>query len=106
MPNQVDIIVVERRDNTDRVAFGNAALASCRAIRAIEGVTSAKFYWYFSDSIVFIAEGERDALDKLADNDDYLRATFEISDMGRIVQNMRLNDPRAGQDNYQRAGRA
>ncbi len=106
MPNQVDINVVERRDNTDRVAFGNAALASCRAIRAIEGITSAKFYWYFADSIVFIAEGERDALDKIADNAGYLQAIFEISDMGRIVQTMRLSDPRAGQDNYERAGRA
>ncbi len=106
MPNEIEITVFERRDNTDRVAFGNAALAFCRAIRAIEGITSAKFYWYPADSIVFIAEGERDALDKLNDNDDYLRALFEVSDMARRVQIMRLIEPRAGQDNYQRAGRA
>ena len=105
MPNQVEITVFERRDNTDRVAFGNAALASCRATRAIEGITAAKFYWYPADSIVFMAEGERDVLDKLADNDDYVRTVLEVSDMGRRVQIMRLIDPRAGLDNYQRAGR-
>ena len=106
MPNQVEIIVYERRDNTDRVAFGNAALASCRAIRAIEGITSAKFYWYYANSIVFIAEGERDVLDKLADNDHYVRALFEFNDMSRLVRIMRLIDPRTGQETYQRAGRA
>ena len=106
MPNQVEITVYERRDNTDRVAFGNAALASCRATRAIEGITSAKFYWYYANSIVFIAEGERDALDKFPDNDDYVRAMFEVNDMGKLVQIMRLFDPRTGQETYQRAGRA
>ena len=106
MPNQVEIIIYERRDNTDRVAFGNAALAFCRAFRAIEGVTSAKFYWYYANSIVFIVEGERDALDKIGDNDDFGRAFFEINDMGRLVQMMRLSDPRTLQETYQRAGRA
>ncbi len=106
MPNQVEIIIYERRDNTDRVAFGNAALAYCRAFRAIEGVTSAKFYWLYANSIVFIAEGERDVLDKLADNDDWDRALFEVEDMARRVQTMRLSDPRTGQETYQRAGRA
>ncbi len=106
MPNEIEITVFERRDNTSRTAFGNAALASCRAIRAIEGITSAKFYWYPADSIVFMAEGERDALDKLADNDNYLRTFLEVSDMGRRVQIMRLIDPRTGQETYQRTGRA
>ncbi len=105
MPNQVEITVYERRDNTDRAAFGNAALASCRALRAIEGITSAKFYWYYADSIVFMAEGEQDALDKLGNNENYVRAFFEFSDMSRQVQIMRLIDPRTGQERYQRSGR-
>ena len=106
MPNQLDIKVIERRDNTDRVEFGNAAMDCCRAIRRIDGIISAKFYWLLADSIVFIAEGEREVLDKIEINADYLRTGFAISDMGRFVQVMRLNDPWAGQDNYQRAGRA
>lgn len=105
MPNQVEIMVVERRDSTDRVEFANAALSSCRAVRGMDGINSAKFYWHLADSIVFIMEGERDVLDKLEENPDYLQASFAISDLGRVVQNMRCNDPRAGQDNYERAGR-
>ncbi|MBW1711077.1 MAG: hypothetical protein JRJ73_14555 [Deltaproteobacteria bacterium] len=54
----IQLVVWERRDGADRVDLGNAALAWCRAARAVEGVHSSKFYWYGPDTIVFLTEGE------------------------------------------------
>lgn len=54
----IQLSVWERRDNGDRETMGNIALELCRITRRLKGITSSRFYWYGSESIVFLNEGE------------------------------------------------
>ena len=100
----IQLFSFERRDATDREDFGNAAYAACKAARAQEGIVSARFFWAGADTIVFLNEGSGDALDSQPSADS-MKALFELSDMARLTMNQRLLDPRAGVDNYRKAGR-
>lgn len=97
-------VVMERRDNADREAFGNAAVAVCKASRGQDGISSARFFWYTADTIVFLVEGDTAALDAPG-TPESAAAGFVMSDLARLVSNWRLLDPRAGVENYRRAGR-
>lgn len=103
----IQLTVMERRDNADRRELGNTVLALCRAARARDGITSSKFYWYWTDTIVVVTEGETAALDApgTAAPEEYARAGFALADMARLVMNWRLAEPRAGEETYRRAGR-
>ena len=100
----IQIMVCERRDNADRMELGNAALAACRSIRARAGISSSRFYWYLTDTVVILTEGEASALDAPGDAE-YARTGFELTDLARVTINMRLVDPRAGVETYKSAGR-
>jgi|SaaInl7_200m_RNA_FD_contig_21_1864107_length_752_multi_12_in_0_out_0_2 hypothetical protein len=100
----IQLVIVERRDNADREELGNAAFAACKAARAQEGIISSRFFWSGADNIVFLTEGSADALDAPA-GAEASKATFEISDRARVTTTMRLLDPRAGVENYRKAGR-
>jgi len=102
MPIQLQVL--ERRDGADRRELGNTALAACRAARAREGVSSARFYWYLADTVVILTEGEATALDAPGSAEG-ARAAFALADMARLVMNWRLVEPRAGEETYRRAGR-
>ena len=101
--------VWERRDNADRNALANAALDLCRATRATDGIRSARFYWNGADAVVFLTDGERQALNDLGDGAkmtaDQARAVFTLSDQARATESRRLAEPGAGAEIYQRAGR-
>ena len=101
--------VWERRDNADRNALANAALDLCRASRAIEGIRSSRFYWNGADAVVFLTDGETQALNDLGNGAkmtaDRARAIFTLSDLARATASMRLAEPRAGEEAYRRAGR-
>ena len=100
----IQLYVCERRDNADRMALGNAALAACRSIRAREGINASRFYWYGADTVVILTEGEAAALDAPGDAD-YARAAFDLMDLARMTMNWRLTDPGSGEETYRRAGR-
>ena len=100
----IQLMVCEHRDNADRMELGNAALAVCRSIRAKEGISSSRFYWYLTDTVVILTEGEASALDSPADAE-YARAGFELADLAKLTMNLRLIDPRTGMETYQSAGR-
>ncbi len=51
----------ERRDDADRDDLGRAALAACRAARAVEGVRSSHFYWVDADTIATVTDAEAGA---------------------------------------------
>ena len=97
-------VIMERRDNADREALGNAAVAVCKASRVQDGISSARFFWYGADTIVFLIEGDGAALDGPG-TPESAAAAFAMSDLARLVSNWRLIDPRAGVDTYRRAGR-
>lgn len=105
MPIQLNVF--ERRDNADREALADAAMAMCRASRAREGITSSRFYWHRSETIVFLTEGEAAALDTMEQGapEDFYRAGFALFDLAREIINWRLLDPRVGEKSYRAAGR-
>jgi len=106
MPIQLQVF--ERRDSADRRELGNTALAVCRAIRAREGISSSRFYWNWTDTIVVVTEGETAALDSSFGTDwpeEHARAGFALADIARLVMSWRLFEPRAGEEMYRRAGR-
>ena len=107
MPIQIQ--VWERRDSADRNALANAALDICRASRATEGIRSSRFYWSGADTVVFLTDGETQALNDLGDGSkvtaDQARALFTLSDLARATDSRRLAEPGAGQEIYRRAGR-
>jgi len=49
----IQLSVLERRDNADRMEIASAALTLCRAYRKQEGIVSSRFFWYGADTIVF-----------------------------------------------------
>jgi len=97
----------ERRDNADRRAMGNTALELCRILRKRDGITSSRFYWYGTETIVVLTEGEAAALDTPSQGApaDYARVGFALADMARNILNWRLADPRTGEETYRQAGR-
>ena len=105
MPIQLNIY--ERRDNGDREAMGNLALAMTRIVKAREGIRSSRFFWYRWDNIVFITEGEAEALNSpgSAAPGDMARAVFDLADNARETLNWRLSEPQASEGTYRAAGR-
>ena len=101
--------VWERRDSADRNGLGNAALDLCRTSRAVEGIRSSRFYWNGTDAVVFLTDGETEALNNLGDGAkvtaDRARALFTLSDLAKATLSMRLAEPRAGEEIFRRAGR-
>ena len=101
----IQLTVFERRDNADRDALGNAALALCRAVRARDGIRSSRFYWIGADNIAILTEGEAAALDAEDTRPELDRALFALTDLARGTTSWRLLEPRAGVEAYRRAGR-
>ena len=103
----ISIGIWERRDNGDREAMGNTALELCRIIRRRDGITSARFYWSLSETMVFLIEGEAVALDTpgQAAPAEYSRAGLAFADNARQVLNIRLAEPREALGTYRAAGR-
>jgi len=102
----IQLTAYERRDNTDRRAMGNKALEICRIVRTTEGIRSARFYWYGTETVVFLMEGETAALDAPGgERPEYGQAGFDLADMAKNILSWRLIEPRAGEDAYRAAGR-
>lgn len=103
----IQLMIWERRDNGDRETMGNTALELCRIMRRRDGITSSKFYWSLSETIVFLTEGEAAALDTSgqAAPADYYRAGLAFGDNARQVLNIQLAEPRDALETYRAAGR-
>jgi len=101
--------VWERRDSGNRETMGNAALEMCRIWRKAKGITISRFYWYGTDSIAFLTEGEAAALSNPGFPADQLtkfgQQGFIIADNARQTLNMRLVEPRDAVASYRTAGR-
>ena len=104
MPKQAQFAVWERRDNTDRNDFANAALAMCRSIKAMDDVTSSKFYWYNADTIVIWTEGEASAFDYRPEPN-AAKAAFALSDLARPKMSWRLADAKLGEEIFKSSGK-
>jgi hypothetical protein len=103
----IQLTIYERRDNGSREVMGNTAVEACRIIRKLKGITSSRFYWTGTESIVFLTEGEAAALNTIAQvvGADYWRLGFTLADNARVTLNMRLADPRESLQTYRAAGR-
>jgi hypothetical protein len=94
----------ERRDNADREALGNAALAYCRAVKAREGMRSSRFFWLSADRVV--VQTEADSAQAFDQPDaDTAKALFALSDLARVVDTERWIDARDANAAYRSAGR-
>ena len=102
----VSLTIYERRDNTDIAALGDAAFELCRACKKLEGVETAKFYWYSTDTVVIWVEGEN--TDPFAaefqNNPETTLAAYKMGELAKIHLMWRLMDPAAGQASYKTAG--
>ena len=101
-------ILCERRDNADRVAMANTALAICREVKKSEGIVSAKYYWSGPDKIAFLVEGEPRILNGgvgAANPVEMGKLLFTLSDLSRQTMDIILADPGLGAQAYQNAGR-
>ena len=95
----------ERRDSADRVALGTAALAMCRAQRAVPGVTASRFFWTSADGIAFLVEAESALSFDEPMKPELAAAVFAVSDLATMTASERWTDPRDGLAVHTRAGR-
>ena len=104
MPNQAQLLIWERRDNADRNDLGNAALAVCRSLKAMDAVTSSRFYWHNADTIVIWTEGEASAFEMPPDLN-VAKAFYALADLAKTTKDWRLLDAKLGEEAYRAAGR-
>lgn len=90
---------VERRDSASRDDFANAALAFCRAVRGLDGVEECKYYWKHFDVIVILAEA-KSANSWNSDSVILAKASFQLFDVGRLLDYEQWLDARSGQKSY------
>ena len=95
----------ERRDPADRDALGRAALDHCRALRASEGMRSARFYWIGPDSLVLVEEVDSLDIPSEAMQADQARTLFALADLAQRTRFERWQDPGSGEAFYRLAGR-
>src|SRR5579871_2794308 len=93
----------ERRESTDRAAFGMAAYQYCRAVKAAGG--SARFYWTGADSVAVLAESDSPGFFDSPPSPEAARAAFDLADLARHVAQERWIKPREGVAAYEAAGR-
>jgi hypothetical protein len=95
----------ERRDDADREALGNAAVAYCRAIKKQAGVRSSRFFWLTPDRIVIQSEADSQEVFDQPASGDAAKAVFALSDLARGYETERWMDPRDAEAVYRSAGR-
>ena len=95
----------ERRDHADRDAFGQAALAHCRALRGQEGMRSARFYWLGPDTMVLVEDVESLDIPSAGLTPDQARTLFALADLARQTRRERWQDAGRGEAFYRLAGR-
>jgi len=80
-----------------------AALEYCRAMRAEEGVSDARFYWSGVDELVILGYVDTaDVLNRLASSR-FARANFGLADLSRQTDAATWFDAAAGQALYDAA---
>ena len=95
----------ERRDASDREAFGNAAYDFCRASRAVQGMNNCRFYWINTDTLVILAEAESPEVFDPPGGPEHGKAVFALGDLAHQIRDERWVEPRSGQEAYRQAGR-
>src|SRR5215207_4124093 len=95
----------DRRDQTDRDTLGRAALAHCRALRAGEGLRSARFYWLGPDTLVLVEDVESLDIPSEGMTPDQAQTFFALADLARQTRYERWQDPGSGEAFYQLARR-
>lgn len=98
----------ERRDATDRGAFGAPALRWCRALRQFNPrVTDARYCWVDGgNTTAVLVEGEPGFNDRNAEPDtELMQATFGMYDLARRIQDELWTDARVGARACEIAGR-
>jgi hypothetical protein len=102
------LFIWERRDNADRAAFGNTALAACKIYRKTDGINSARFYWSGTERIGILLEGTPAALNSpgagAAPSD--AKVAFDMADLARQTDDILLSEAKTGEELYKSAGRA
>jgi hypothetical protein len=95
----------QRRDRTTIEEFGNAAYELCRAERGVQGISSSRFYWVNSDTVVIQSQAESfEVLDRTG-TPEVGKAVFALSDIAHPVSTERWQEPRAATELYRSAGR-
>ena len=95
----------QRRDGNGIEDFGNAAYEVCRAERGVEGVSSSRFYWLNSDTLVIQSQAESFEVFDRAGTPELGKAIFALSDVARPASTERWQEPKAATEAYRRAGR-
>ena len=95
----------ERRDHADRETLGRAALQHCRALRAGEGLRSARFYWLGPDTLVLVEDVESLDVPGEGMGVDQARTLFALADLARRTRFERWQDPGQGEAFFRLAGR-
>jgi hypothetical protein len=92
----------DRRDAADRNAMGAAALDLCRAMRAMDGVDDARFYWSGTDSLVLLTHGGAGTLSG-PPSPQAAAANFALADLAHQTAAETWFDPSQGMEMYNRA---
>jgi hypothetical protein len=99
----INVTHFERRDAADREDLGKTAFALTQALKAGDGVNSARFYWADADTIAIMVD--TDTQSDTPPSADAARAMFALSDLARQTRNERWLDPGTGERTYRSAGR-
>ncbi len=102
------ILYWERFQDTDRDRWGNAALALCREMQALEDVNFARYFWVSPNEIAIIIAADTAVARDLAmgrPNSRVARALFDFSDQSRLTREERMSDARQAMLTYRGAGR-
>jgi hypothetical protein len=99
----INVTHFERRDAADREDLGKTAFALTQALKADDGVHSARFYWANADTIAVMVDTDTDG--DTPPNADAARAMFALCDLARQTRNERWLDPGTGERTYRSAGR-
>lgn len=97
----------ERRDHAKHEDLANTALALCKGARQTKGITFAKFYWSGFDNIVFLIEGDNQALNApfSGNPEANAKAGFDFMDLAKQTMDIRLADPKTSAEAFRMAGR-
>lgn len=86
----------ERRDSADRNELGLAALAYCRAMKGVDGVGDARFYWPGIDTLAILVHVESSGVLYRQPSPALAKATFALADLALQTTNQVWLDAPAG----------
>jgi len=95
----------ERRDSANRNEMGMAALAYCRAVKELDGVGDARFYWPGIDTLAILVHVESSDVLYRTPTPSLARATFGLADLALQTTNQVWLDAPTGAKLYEASQR-